>query len=60
MAQRATLNPSLPASQADSLLSEPSGKPQSESESSLSHVHFFATAWTIQSMEFSRPEYWSE
>ena len=30
----------------------------SESES-LSHVQLFATSWTIQSMEFSRPEYWS-
>ena len=27
---------------------------------SLSHVWLFATPWTIQSMEFSRPEYWSE
>ena len=26
---------------------------------SLSHVPFFATPWTIQSMEFSRPEHWS-
>ena len=26
---------------------------------SLSHVRLFATSWTIQSMEFSRPEYWS-
>ena len=25
----------------------------------LSHVQLFATPWTIQSMEFSRPEYWS-
>ena len=25
---------------------------------SLSHVQLFATLWTIQSMEFSRPEYW--
>ena len=25
---------------------------------SLSHVWLFATPWTIQSMEFSRPEYW--
>ena len=25
----------------------------------LSHVRPFATPWTIQSMEFSRPEYWS-
>ena len=26
---------------------------------SLSHVQLFATPWTKQSMEFSRPEYWS-
>jgi len=26
---------------------------------SLSHVRLFATPWTIQSVEFSRPEYWS-
>ena len=26
---------------------------------SLSHVWLFATPWTIQSREFSRPEYWS-
>ena len=25
---------------------------------SLSHVQLFATPWTIQSIEFSRPEYW--
>ena len=25
----------------------------------LSHVQLFATPWTAQSMEFSRPEYWS-
>ena len=25
----------------------------------LSRVRLFATAWTMQSMEFSRPEYWS-
>ena len=25
----------------------------------LSHVWLFVTPWTIQSMEFSRPEYWS-
>ena len=25
----------------------------------LSHVRLFATAWTLQSMEFSRPEHWS-
>ena len=28
------------------------------SEKSLSHVQLFATPWTIQSMDFSRPEYW--
>ena len=27
---------------------------------SLNHVLFFAIPWTIQFMEFSRPEYWSE
>ena len=26
---------------------------------SLSRVQLFVTLWTIQSMEFSRPEYWS-
>ena len=26
---------------------------------SLSHVQLFAIPWTTQSMEFSRPEYWS-
>ena len=26
---------------------------------SFSHVRLFATPWTIQSMEFFRPEYWS-
>ena len=26
---------------------------------SLSRVRLFATSWTIQSMEFSRPKYWS-
>ena len=26
---------------------------------SLSCVRLFVTPWTIQSMEFSRPEYWS-
>ena len=36
---------------------------ESESESEvkvkLSHIQLFATPWTIQSIEFSRPEYWS-
>ena len=27
---------------------------------SFSRVRLFTTPWTIQSMEFSRPEYWSE
>ena len=27
---------------------------------SLIRVQLFATPWTTQSMEFSRPEYWSE
>ena len=26
---------------------------------SLSHAQLFVTPWTIESMEFSRPEYWS-
>ena len=26
---------------------------------SESHIRLFATPWTIQSMQFSRPEYWS-
>ena len=26
---------------------------------SLSHIQLFGTPWGIQSMEFSRPEYWS-
>ena len=30
-----------------------------ESESQSLLVRLFATPWTIQSMEFSRPEYWS-
>ena len=31
---------------------------QSEKLKSLSRVQLFATPWTTQSMEFSRPEYW--
>ena len=30
-----------------------------ESEKSLRCIRLFVTPWTIQSMEFSRPEYWS-
>ena len=26
---------------------------------SLSHIWLFVTLWTIQSVEFSRPQYWS-
>ena len=65
------------ALQADSLPSEPPGKPQvflRSSQSweplnyrfrsevkwkSLSCVQLFVSPWTIQSMESSRPEYWS-
>ena len=32
---------------------------ESESVLSLSHVQLFATPWTIPSLKFSRPEYWS-
>ena len=32
---------------------------ENESESESCSVQLFATQWTIQSMEFSRPEYWS-
>ena len=32
---------------------------ENEKYKSLSRVWFFVTPWTIQSMEFSRPEYWS-
>ena len=32
--------------------------PQSEKWKSLSRVRLFVTPWTIQSMKFSRPEYW--
>ena len=35
-------------------LPNPGIEPKSES-----HVLLFVTPWTIQSMEFSRPEYWS-
>ena len=34
-------------------------KDKSEKWKLLSPLQLFATAWTIQSMEFSRPEYWS-
>ena len=34
-------------------------KRKKKKKKSLSHVLFFATPWTIQYMEFSRPECWS-
>ena len=34
-------------------------KVKSERWKLLSRVHLFVTPWTIQAMEFSRPEYWS-
>ena len=37
----------------------PALKPWASKWKLLSHVQLFATSWTIQSMEFSRPEYWS-
>ena len=45
------IEPKSPTLQADALPSEP--------PKSLSHVQLFATPWTIESMEFSGPEYWS-
>ena len=36
------------------------GLEETQAGSSLSHVLIFAIPWTVQSMEFSRPEYWSE
>ena len=33
--------------------------PRGSGEAWLSHVWLFATPWTVQSMEFSRQEYWS-
>ena len=59
-----------PALQVDSLPLAPPGKPMKTylnftynqvkwKWKSLSCVRLFATPWTIQSTEFSRPEYWS-
>ena len=36
-----------------------SRRPWKRKWKSLSHVWLFAIPWTIQSMDFSRPEYWS-
>jgi len=41
----------------DSLPAEPLGKPASENRPVVSD--FSVTPWTVQSIEFSRPEYWS-
>ena len=35
------------------------GSRQVGKSKSLSRVQLFATPWTIESMELSRPEYWS-
>ena len=57
------IKPRSPALQADSLPAELPGKPnikhQFSSVQSLSRVRLFGTPWTIQSVEFSRPKYWS-
>ena len=50
------IKPRSPALQADALRSEPPGQSKVKL---LSCVRLFATPWTIQSMEFSRPEYWN-
>ena len=58
------IKPSSPALQADSLPSKPPRKPhfyigKKRTRKSLICVQLFVTLWTTQSMEFSRPEYWS-
>ena len=40
-------------------MAQPDHTPWSYSEVKVSHVWLFETPWTIQSMEFSRPEYCS-
>ena len=40
-------------------ISCPKWKWKSNQKSYFSLVRLFATSWTIESMEFSRPEYWS-
>ena len=61
------IKPRSPTLQADSLPTEPLGKPQKYHEKnvkSLSHVQLFVIPWTIAyhtppTMRFSRQEYWS-
>ena len=59
------IKPGSPTLQADSLPSEPPGKPGGIASSvQLSHVRLFVTPWTAVrqaplSMEFSRQEYWN-
>ena len=49
------IKPKSPTLQADSLPAELPGKPKKWKL--LSRVQLFAAPWTIQFMEFSRPEY---
>ena len=52
--------PRSPTLQVDSLPAEPQGKPTYvKVKESESHSVVSVTPWTTQSMEFSRPEYWS-
>ena len=50
------IKPRSPTLQADASPSEPPGQPKVKL---LSRVRLFATPWALQSMEFSRPEYWN-
>ena len=51
------IKPGYSALQADALPSEPPGKLKVKVKVAQSCL--FAIPWTIESMEFSRPEYWS-
>ena len=53
------IKPRSPTLQANYLPAEPQGKPKNTGVGSLSLFPICETTWTIQSMEFSRPEYWS-
>ena len=54
------IEPKSPALQVDSLPAEPQGKPKNTGMGSLSLLQLiFPTQKSIQSLEFSRPEYWS-